>query len=123
MLGLLPSLGDMLSGHQESYSCLLWQCLHSPLAAFGALWGDIVVKGKTHPRQSEASLKAAKNLPAFFSRLSARNPLAAKLESITGRMVQSARSLLYSQGKSPSTKNLNGETRRRLTFVSMRKTT
>ncbi|THC98759.1 hypothetical protein EYZ11_001738 [Aspergillus tanneri] len=99
MLGLLPGLGAMLPGLKEPYTCLLWQRLHCPLAAFGILWGEIVIKGRAHFEQSEQSLEAIEHLPAFLGKLRSRNPLATKLESITERMVQHAKSILYSQGK------------------------
>ena len=99
MLGLLPGLGDMVSDLQEPDTCLLWQRLHSPMAAFGVLWGDIVTRGKTHPEQSKQFLEAIEHLPAYFGKLSSRNSLVAKLESITERIVWHARSILYSQGK------------------------
>ncbi|RDL37704.1 uncharacterized protein BP5553_05137 [Venustampulla echinocandica] len=53
MLQLLPSLGEMDLDLQEPYTCLVWQRLHCPLAAFGALWGDTVLKGKTHVEQNQ----------------------------------------------------------------------
>lgn len=99
MLDLLPSLGDMLLDLKEPYSCILWQRLHCPLVAFGTLWGEIMIKGKTCFVQSKQSLEAIEHLPAYFGKLSSRNSLAAKLESITERIVQHARSMLYSQGK------------------------
>ena len=80
-------------------TCLLWQRLHYPLVAFGALWGEIVTRGKTHLEQSKQSLEAIEHLPTYFGKLSSRNSLAAKLESITERIVRHARSILYSQGK------------------------
>lgn len=99
MLGLLPSLGDMVPDLKKPYTCLLWQRLHCPLAAFGILWGEVVTKGKTQLEQSKQSLEAIEHLPAYFGKLSSRNSLAAKLESITERMVQHTKSILYSQGK------------------------
>lgn len=99
MLKLLPSLGDMVLDLKDPYTCLLWQRLHCPLAAFGTLWGEIVIKGNTDLEQSKQSLEAIEHLPAYFGKLSSRNSLAAKLESITERIVQQARSILYSQGK------------------------
>lgn len=99
MLKLLPGLGDMLLDLKEPYTCLLWQRLHYPLAAFGTLWGEMMTKGKTNLEQSKQSLKAIELLPSYFGKLSSRNSLAAKLESITERIVEHARSILYSQGK------------------------
>ena len=84
------------------YTCLLWQYLHCPLVAFGSLWGEIVVKsikGNTNLEQSKQSLEAIENLPAFFAKFSSRTSLAAKLENITKRIIQQARSVLYSQGQ------------------------
>ncbi len=91
----------MMLDLKEPYTCLLWQRLHCPLAAFGTLWGEVVTKGKTHLEQSKQSLEAIEHLPVYFGKLSSRNSLAAKLESITERIVQHARSILYSQGKYP----------------------
>ncbi|KAA8651967.1 Zn(II)2Cys6 transcription factor [Aspergillus tanneri] len=68
MLGLLPGLGAMLPGLKEPYTCLLWQRLHCPLAAFGILWGEIVIKGRAHFEQSEQSLEAIEHLPAFLGK-------------------------------------------------------
>ena len=99
MLKLLAGLGKAVLDVNEPYLPLLWQLLHCPLAAFGNLWGDIMIKGSTHIEQSKQSLEAIEHLPAFYSKLSSRNSLAAKLESITHRIVQQARSMLFSHGK------------------------
>ena len=92
----------MVLNLKEPDTCLLWQRLHYPLAAFGALWGEIMTRGKTQLEQSEQSLEVLEHLPAYFGKLSSRNALAAKLESITERIVGHARSILYSQGKCSS---------------------
>lgn len=99
LLELLPRLGELLEAHKEPYGFVLWQCLRCP--AFGALWGDIVVRFKGEPKakRSEASLHVIEHLPVFFGKFKFRNPLAAKLESITARMVQYAGSLSHSEGK------------------------
>lgn len=105
MLKVLPSLGDILMTNddlKEPYTCLLWHLLHCPLAAFGTLWGEIVINNKgskTHFEQSKQSLEAIEYLPVYLGKLSSLNSLAAKLGSITERIVQCARSILYSQGK------------------------
>ena len=99
LLRLLPGIGELMLESKEPYTCLLWQRLHCPLVAFGSLWGEIAIKGKTHFEQSVQSLEAIENLPPFFARLSSRNSLATKLETITTRIVQQARLMLYSEGK------------------------
>ncbi|KAG6020201.1 hypothetical protein E4U41_002922 [Claviceps citrina] len=97
MLHLLPVLGDAVSSHRGPYACLLWQYLHCPLAAFGALWGEIVIKTTTNLAQSLKSLEAIEHLPLFLGKLGSRNALAAKLQSITTRIVAQARMILHAQ--------------------------
>lgn len=99
MLKLLPSLSNMMTDLKEPYTCLLWQRLHCPLAAFGTLWGEIVIKASAHFEQSKQSLEAIEYLPPYLAKLSSRTPLAAKLGSIADRIVQHARSILDAQGK------------------------
>ncbi len=94
---LLPGFDDMMPGFDDPY-CLLWQRLHSPLTAFGSLWGEVVIRGKTL-EQSKEHFTALEYLPPYLGRFSARNALAAKMESITARFVQHARSMLDSQSK------------------------
>ena len=99
MLILLPSLDEAFVNIKAPYTCLLWQRLRCPLVAFGALGGEIVTKRKTHFDQSKQSLEVIEYLPAYFGKLRSQHSLAVELENITGRMVQHARSILYSQGK------------------------
>lgn len=99
MLNLLPSLDDAIVGIKAPYACLLWQRLHCPLVAFGALWGEIVTKRKTHFDQSKQSLENIEYLPAYYGKLRLQHFLAAKLENITGRIVEHARSILHYKGK------------------------
>jgi hypothetical protein len=98
MLKLLPTLDDT-SDFNEPYTCLLWQRLHAPLSAFGALWGEIVIKVDGNSEQNRQCLEAMEHLPAFLGKLRSRNSLASKLESITERFVQYARSSLSPRGK------------------------
>ena len=51
---------------KEPDTCLLWQRLHYPLVAFGALWGDIVTRCKTLLEESKKSLDAIEDLRAYF---------------------------------------------------------
>ncbi|KAG5975006.1 hypothetical protein E4U55_007911 [Claviceps digitariae] len=97
MLNLLPQLGDAVSNQRGPYACLLWQYLHCPLAAFGALWGEIVMKTTINLDESLKSLEAIEHLPIFLGKLASRNSLAAKLQSITARIVEQARKILNSQ--------------------------
>ena len=99
LLRLLPSLGNQVLSLKGPYNCLLWQLLKFPMAAFGSLWGAIIVNSKTSFEQSKESLEAIRHLPPFFGKLSTRNSLAARLESITERIVQHANIMLYSQGE------------------------
>lgn len=99
MLKLLPILGDMAPALKEPFVCLLWQLMHCPLAAFGALWGQVLIKGKTDFEQSKVSVEAIEHLPAFLSKLSSRHPLAAKLGSITEKIVQQLKTILCSQSR------------------------
>jgi len=101
MLNLLPKLGDLVSTQRGPYACLLWQYLHCPLAAFGALWGEIVIKTTINLEQSLKSLEAIEHLPLFLGKLATRNALAARLQSITSRIVEQARMILNSQGMEP----------------------
>jgi len=94
-------VGDGVTELREPYVCLLWQLLNFPLAEFGSLWGGILMKGKTNPEQSKESLEAMEHLPAFLGKFRSRNSLAAKLEDITGRLVQHVKSIYYSQGECP----------------------
>ncbi|KAG5989980.1 hypothetical protein E4U43_004394 [Claviceps pusilla] len=103
MLNLLPKLGDAVSDQRGGpYACLLWQYLHCPLAAFGALWGEIVIKTTTNLEQSLKSLEAIEHLPLFLGKLASRNALAARLQSITARIVEQARMILNSHGRGAS---------------------
>ena len=99
MLSLLPSFDDAVVNIKAPYTCLLWQRLHCPLVAFGALWGEIVTQRKTRFDQSKQSLEVIENLPAYFGKLHLQHSLAGELENITGRIVQHARSILHSQGE------------------------
>ncbi|KAG6007649.1 hypothetical protein E4U21_005730 [Claviceps maximensis] len=104
MLNLLPKLGDAVSNQRGPHVCLLWQYLHCPLAAFGALWGEIVVKNTINLDQSFQILEAIENLPLYLGKLASRNALAAKLQSITARIVEQARMILNSQvSEAPTT--------------------
>ena len=99
MLALLPSLDDPIVGIKGPYACLLWQRLHCPLVAFGALWGELLTKRKTHFDESKHSLESIEYLPAYYGKLRLQHFLAAKLENITSRIVEHARLILYSEGK------------------------
>ena len=99
MLSLLPSLDNAVVNTKAPYTCLLWQRLHCPLVAFGALWGEIVTQRKTQFDQSKQSLEVIEYLPAYFAKLRLQHSLAAELENITGRIARHARSILHSQGE------------------------
>lgn len=99
LLNLLPRFGDKIMAQREPFHCLLWQYLHCPLAAFGALWGEIVIKPDADTELSKQLVEAIEHLPRFLSLLRSRNSLAGKLQSITTRMVEHARATLQSQGK------------------------
>lgn len=99
MLAMLPKIGDRISDFKEPYVSLIWQAVHYPMAAFGTLWGEVVTKRKSQLEKSKKSLQAIGHLPPFLRRLSSRNPLIPQLESIVGRIVEHAGTILYSQGK------------------------
>ncbi|KAF7553504.1 hypothetical protein G7046_g7088 [Stylonectria norvegica] len=97
MLRLLPSLGQMALDLKQPYTCLLWQSLHCPGIAFGTLWGQLVTNSKADTEQSKQSLEDIDHLPPFLGSMKSRTSVAAKLESITDRIVQHARLIFYSQ--------------------------
>ncbi|KAG6144105.1 hypothetical protein E4U38_003076 [Claviceps purpurea] len=97
MLNLLSALGDAIPDHKGPYACLLWQYLHCPLAAFGALWGELVMKTTANPEQSLKSMEAIAHLPLYLGKLGSRHALAARLQSITARIVEQARMIVNSQ--------------------------
>ena len=100
MLDLLPSLDPKDHSVDDTYTGLLWQRLHSPLTAFGSLWGEIVVRTRISSEESKQNLEAIEHVPVFIGKSSSQNSLAAKLQSITERFVQHAKTKIHSTGGS-----------------------
>ncbi|KAL9076472.1 MAG: hypothetical protein Q9157_003630 [Trypethelium eluteriae] len=99
MLNLLPRLGPKDHSVNDTYTGLLWQRLHSPLTAFGSLWGEIVVRARIRSEEGKQNLEAIEHVPVFLGKSSSQNPLAAKLQSITERFVEHATTKIHSTGK------------------------
>ena len=100
MLNLLPSLDLSDRDSLDPYMGLLWHRLHFPLTAFGSLWGEIVVRAGTHTQESKQNLENIEHVPVFLGKSSPRNALSAKLQSITERFVQHAKTRIHSTDSS-----------------------
>lgn len=89
LLNLLPHLDSTTGNSRTSNSTILWQYMHFSLAAFGTLWGQIVMKGRAQRPSSEIEhlLCSIERLPEFLEALSARHHIARTLQSVTTRMV------------------------------------
>ncbi|KAK4539683.1 hypothetical protein LTR36_010446 [Oleoguttula mirabilis] len=97
---MLSSLDDMLwdaDEAEEPHPGLVWQLLFCPLTPFLALFGGILSKGKAELEQNREALEAMEHLPPFLHKLSARYPLAVKLEGIAVKFIQHTRSILERQ--------------------------
>lgn len=99
MLELLPLITVATDEVTDRYLGLLWQRLHCPLTAFGFLWGKLVVRQVADAQKRKRYLEAIEHVPLFLSKSQYRNPVIAKLQSITERFVQHATTVLASTGK------------------------
>lgn len=95
---MLLSLESLISTSNEQYGALIWQLLHYPFFVFMALFGEILVTGKTQLLTNQKSLECMEHLPAFLNQVRQRTPLAAKMESVATRVIEQARLWLNSQG-------------------------
>ncbi|KAF3760244.1 hypothetical protein M406DRAFT_334922 [Cryphonectria parasitica EP155] len=108
VLELLPSLGRTLSHdhRRKPYACPLWMYARGLIPAFSSLWVEVIVKGRTEPRQAEASLAALEHVPAFLGRLPGQNTLLAELEAVSGKIIRLVRTTMYERGKLLSSRAL-----------------
>ncbi|KAF7185408.1 putative transcriptional regulatory protein C11D3.07c [Pseudocercospora fuligena] len=95
---MLRSLENLMSNTNEQYGALIWQLLHYPFFVFMALFGEILVTGKTQLQTNQKSLECMEHLPAFLNQLRRRTPLAYKMESVATRVIEQARLWLDGQG-------------------------
>ncbi|KAF2725820.1 hypothetical protein K431DRAFT_327429 [Polychaeton citri CBS 116435] len=93
---MLHLLQYMVSDSEEPYNGIVWQLVCSPFTPFLALFGEILSSEKRESVENEEVLAAMGHFPIFLGKMSLRNSLALKLESVAVTFMQHAKSMLAS---------------------------
>ncbi|EME84331.1 uncharacterized protein MYCFIDRAFT_202979 [Pseudocercospora fijiensis CIRAD86] len=88
-----------------------------------ALFGEILVTGKTQLQTNQKSLECMEHLPAFLNPLRRRTPLAAKMESIATRVLEQARVWLDGHGDAAAQPSSGDEARNQTSTAPVETTT